>query len=67
MPARWKNQQDWQREQEHNILYVALTRAKQNLFIVGNASWCRNLEEVKELRNCSYEFSTQKELVLSRR
>jgi len=29
MPALWKNQQDWQREQEHNLLYVALTRIGQ--------------------------------------
>ncbi|NCS35668.1 MAG: ATP-binding domain-containing protein [Microcystis aeruginosa G11-01] len=57
MPASWKNQQDWQREQEHNLLYVALTRTKQNLFIVGDADWCRNFEEAKKLRNCSYEYS----------
>jgi len=67
MPAMWKNQQDWQREQEHNLLYVALTRAKQKLFIVGDADWCRNLDEVKELRDCNYDLSIQKDLVLSRR
>jgi superfamily I DNA/RNA helicase len=67
MPTIWKNQQDWQREQEHNLLYVALTRAKQKLFIVGDADWCRILEEVKELRNCNYDLSTPKDLVLSTR
>jgi DNA helicase-2/ATP-dependent DNA helicase PcrA len=67
MPALWKNQQDWQREQEHNLLYVALTRAKQKLFIVGDANWCRNVEEVKELRNCNYDLYTKKDLVLSNR
>jgi ATP-dependent exoDNAse (exonuclease V) beta subunit len=55
MSASWKHQQDWQREQEHNLLYVALTRAKQNLFIVGNADWCRNLDDVWDghLRTCN--------------
>ena len=55
MPASWKHQQDWQREQEHNLLYVALTRAKQKLFIVGNASWCKNLEDIWDghLRRCN--------------
>jgi DNA helicase-2/ATP-dependent DNA helicase PcrA len=36
LPLRWKNQQDWQLDQEYNALYVALTRAKQALFIVGD-------------------------------
>ncbi|MEH2333769.1 UvrD-helicase domain-containing protein [Nostoc sp.] len=35
MPMTWRNQQDWQLEQEENLLYVALTRSKSELFIVG--------------------------------
>jgi DNA helicase II / ATP-dependent DNA helicase PcrA len=29
MPMTWRNQQDWQKKQENNLLYVALTRSKQ--------------------------------------
>ncbi|GAX45764.1 UvrD/REP helicase [Tolypothrix sp. NIES-4075] len=39
MPMRWKNQQEWQLEQEQNLLYVALTRSKSELFIVGYPDW----------------------------
>jgi DNA helicase II / ATP-dependent DNA helicase PcrA len=39
MPMTWKNQQQWQLEQERNLLYVALTRSKSELFIVGECNW----------------------------
>lgn len=39
LPMRWRNQLDWQKEQEDNLLYVALTRSKSELFIVGNPDW----------------------------
>ena len=39
LPMLWRNQQGWQLEQEHNLLYVALTRSKSELYVVGNASW----------------------------
>lgn len=39
MPMIWKNQQDWQLTQEKNLLYVALTRSKSELFIVGYPDW----------------------------
>ncbi|MHC5718127.1 MAG: 3'-5' exonuclease [Nostoc sp.] len=39
MPMTWKNQQQWQLEQEKNLLYVALTRSKSELFIVGECDW----------------------------
>lgn len=39
MPMTWKNQLAWQSEQEDNLLYVALTRSKFDLFIVGNPDW----------------------------
>jgi len=41
MPLVWKGQLPWQLEQEHNLLYVALTRSKQALFIVGDPEWLR--------------------------
>ena len=39
MPMRWEKQQAWQLEQEQNLLYVALTRSKSELFIVGEPEW----------------------------
>lgn len=34
LPLVWKNQLEWQHEQEVNLQYVAYTRAKKNLYIV---------------------------------
>lgn len=39
MPMRWAKQHDWQLEQEYNLLYVALTRSKSELFIIGECDW----------------------------
>ncbi|MCD8489505.1 MAG: UvrD-helicase domain-containing protein [Desertifilum sp.] len=39
LPMVWRNQQEWQLEQENNLLYVALTRTKAELFVVGNPGW----------------------------
>ncbi|MCY7283685.1 MAG: UvrD-helicase domain-containing protein [Cyanobacteria bacterium CAN_BIN43] len=39
MPMTWRNQMEWQKEQEDNLLYVALTRSKSELFIVGKPDW----------------------------
>ncbi|MBD2503936.1 UvrD-helicase domain-containing protein [Anabaena azotica] len=39
VPMTWRNQLAWQEEQERNLLYVALTRSKRELFIVGEANW----------------------------
>lgn len=36
LPLVWKNQQRWQFKQEQNLKYVASTRGKENLFIVGD-------------------------------
>jgi len=35
MPLKWKGQHPWEFEQEMNILYVALTRAKKELVVFG--------------------------------
>lgn len=40
MPMIWDRQLKWQKEQEDNLLYVALTRSKSALYIVGNPDWC---------------------------
>jgi superfamily I DNA/RNA helicase len=34
LPLVWKNQQEWQRKQEDNLHYVAITRAKKELIYV---------------------------------
>ncbi len=34
----WRNIKPWQEEQEDNLLYVALTRSKSELYIVGKPS-----------------------------
>jgi ATP-dependent exoDNAse (exonuclease V) beta subunit len=36
LPLVRKNQQDWELEQEMNIKYVALTRAKQKMVMVSS-------------------------------
>lgn len=37
MPLTWKDQQPWELEQEHNLIYVALTRSKSKLYLVTNS------------------------------
>jgi superfamily I DNA/RNA helicase len=39
LPFTWRNQLEWQKEQEDNLLYVALTRSKEELFVVGAPDW----------------------------
>ncbi|MEM9925788.1 MAG: UvrD-helicase domain-containing protein [Cyanobacteria bacterium P01_D01_bin.50] len=39
MPLTWRNQLPWQLEQEENLLYVALTRSKSELYICGKCDW----------------------------
>ena len=38
MPSRWA-QQDWQRVQEQNLIYVAVTRAKKTLIYINSECW----------------------------
>ncbi|MEG4294624.1 UvrD-helicase domain-containing protein [Microcoleus sp. C2C3] len=58
LPMVWGNQQDWQLEQENNLLYVALTRSRSELYVVGNASWLQEAEPEPEL-----ELETKEETV----
>lgn len=39
IPLIWDNQKDWQKQQEDNLLYVALSRSTHSLFLIGEASW----------------------------
>ncbi|MGK7955063.1 MAG: UvrD-helicase domain-containing protein, partial [Crocosphaera sp.] len=39
LPMIWERQKKWQKEQENNLLYVALTRSKKALYIVGEPKW----------------------------
>lgn len=48
MPMTWRNQQYWQYQQEQNILYVALTRSQEELFIVGEPDWYKPFVENEE-------------------
>ncbi|NEP46192.1 MAG: hypothetical protein F6K35_46160, partial [Okeania sp. SIO2H7] len=45
LPFTYKNQKDWQLQQEYNVLYVALTRAKEELFLVPLNRWDVDDEE----------------------
>jgi len=45
MPMTWRNQLEWQKEQEDNLLYVALTRSKSELFVVGQPDWLPQEED----------------------
>lgn len=48
LPLRWKGQQAWELEQEMNLLYVALTRAKQTLYFIGDLPEpCQTKDEIK--------------------
>jgi DNA helicase II / ATP-dependent DNA helicase PcrA len=42
MPMVWERQLQWQKEQEDNLLYVALTRSKSALYIVGKPDWFKD-------------------------
>lgn len=39
MPMNWKNQQQWERQQERNIKYVALTRSSSDLCLVKESPY----------------------------
>jgi DNA helicase II / ATP-dependent DNA helicase PcrA len=44
MPMSWRHQQEWEYQQELNILYVALTRSKSELYLLGDASWLETIQ-----------------------
>jgi hypothetical protein len=46
MPATFLAEKDWQIQQEHNLLYVALTRSKGSLFLVPIPKKAEQLEEL---------------------
>lgn len=39
LPMTWRKIKEWQLQQEDNLHYVALTRAKNRLIIAGDCSW----------------------------
>jgi len=63
LPMVWRNQQDWQLEQEYNLLYVALTRSKSELYVVGNASWLEAEAEAEVEPKPEPEPETKEETV----
>ena len=44
----WESQKQWQQEQEDNLLYVALTRSKSILYIVGKPDWLKDTNKENE-------------------
>lgn len=48
MPMVLERQLGWQKEQEDNLLYVALTRSKSTLYIVGQPDWFKDDKERDE-------------------
>lgn len=59
LPLVWDNQKEWQKQQEDNLLYVALSRSTDTLFLIGKSSWfdTENNEEYS-LKNSSSKSST---------
>jgi superfamily I DNA/RNA helicase len=57
MPMTWDRQLGWQKEQEDNLLYVALTRSKSALYIVGKPDWFT--EENREDKSETSETPTE--------
>ena len=59
LPLVWDNQKDWQKQQEDNLLYVALSRSTDTLFLIGKSSWfdTENYEEYSQ-KNFSSKSST---------
>lgn len=41
MPSKWAKR-DWQKRQEKNLIYVAITRAKMELYFIGSGSMERS-------------------------
>ncbi len=58
MPMTWERQLGWQKEQEDNLLYVALTRSKSTLYIVGNPDWYKDDEEQDEDKSKETSFTS---------
>lgn len=42
MPSKWATRQEWMMEQEENLIYVAITRAKLNLRYIVSDQWTDN-------------------------
>jgi ATP-dependent exoDNAse (exonuclease V) beta subunit len=63
LPMVWRNQEGWQLEQEYNLLYVALTRSKSELYVVGNASWFQAEAEAEPKPESEPEPETKEETV----
>ena len=45
MPSKWAKQ-DWERRQERNLIYVAITRARRDLFYINSNQWKSQTQNV---------------------
>ena len=59
----WRDQQEWQLKQENNLLYVALTRSRSELYVVGNASWLQAEAEAEAEAEPKPKLETKEETV----
>lgn len=64
MPMRWRDQLEWQLEQEKNLLYVALTRSKSELYICGECDWFKpefiNVSEINSTEIENYYLRSKR-------
>ncbi len=61
LPMRWRKILPWQQQQEDNLHYVALTRAKNRLIIAGKCSWYQSVNSKQESVNSEQLAVTTKE------
>jgi superfamily I DNA/RNA helicase len=64
MPLVWKGQQDWEFEQEMNILYVALTRSKKQLIVFGEPGSIQSAAKPDQAKNNARKMQDIKDKVI---
>ena len=62
LPMTWEKQQKWQKEQEDKLLYVALTRSKEALYVVGEAKWLPKEANDSKLQQAETEIKASDNL-----
>ncbi len=60
LPMTWEKQKEWQKVQEDNLLYVALTRRQSALYIVGEPDWFKKEEQAQASPKSKTQMVTKK-------
>lgn len=60
LPMTWEKQKEWQKVQEDNLLYVALTRSQSALYIVGEPDWFKKEEQAQASPKSKTQMVTKK-------